>query len=348
MSREAIAEFQVVTNMYDITQGRSTGIQVQAISRSGTNDIHGSTFGFFRSDKFNAADPVKGTVLPYRGPAGGLHARRADREGQAALLRVVRVRAEPADRRADADGAAVAVVGASVEHGAEELSGPRRLSALVHEHLLAPVPALAERQPVPDLERQHASVDGVERDCTPRTTLYGTWTHIVNNELMMQVHGGRQQVLPGSTTRFRRTRGSSTARRSACRCSSSRRSAWAASRTIRTTHGRTTSRARLDVNWHKGKHEMKFGGEVQKDRDTKVWDLNRRGTYVFRTLPSTAILNAAFPQDSWNNPSAWKIRRAAAVPAGVRHLLQQGLPRRRAAPELLGVVRRQLARDART
>src|SRR5439155_10971312 len=35
-SREAIAEFQIVTNMFDITQGRSSGIQVQAISRSGT------------------------------------------------------------------------------------------------------------------------------------------------------------------------------------------------------------------------------------------------------------------------------------------------------------------------
>src|SRR5262245_50712219 len=36
-SREAIAEFQIVTNMFDITQGRSAGIQVQAISKSGTN-----------------------------------------------------------------------------------------------------------------------------------------------------------------------------------------------------------------------------------------------------------------------------------------------------------------------
>src|SRR4029077_540515 len=41
-SREAIAEFQIVTNMFDITQGRSAGIQVQAISRSGTNKYSGS------------------------------------------------------------------------------------------------------------------------------------------------------------------------------------------------------------------------------------------------------------------------------------------------------------------
>ena len=45
--------------------GRSTGVQVQAVSRAGTNDLHGSTFAFVRSDKFNAADPVRGVVLPY-------------------------------------------------------------------------------------------------------------------------------------------------------------------------------------------------------------------------------------------------------------------------------------------
>ena len=65
ISREAIAEFQIVTNLFDITQGRSTGIQVQAISRSGTNDLRGSVYGFFRNDRFNEADPVAGVVLPF-------------------------------------------------------------------------------------------------------------------------------------------------------------------------------------------------------------------------------------------------------------------------------------------
>jgi hypothetical protein len=65
-SREAIAEFQIVTNMFDITQGRSSGIQVQAISRSGTNNVSGSVYGFFRDDKFNAPDAVANRVLPYQ------------------------------------------------------------------------------------------------------------------------------------------------------------------------------------------------------------------------------------------------------------------------------------------
>ncbi len=72
VSREAIAEFQIVTNMFDITQGRSTGMQVQAISRSGTNDLKGSTYGYFRSDDaFNAADPITGTVLPFQNQQAG-------------------------------------------------------------------------------------------------------------------------------------------------------------------------------------------------------------------------------------------------------------------------------------
>jgi len=64
-SREAIAEFQIVTNMFDITQGRSAGMEIQAISKSGTNVVSGSGYGFFRSDSFNAPDLVANKVLPY-------------------------------------------------------------------------------------------------------------------------------------------------------------------------------------------------------------------------------------------------------------------------------------------
>src|SRR5260370_30280694 len=64
-SRESIAEFQIVTTMFDITQGRSAGIEVQAISKSGTNTNSGSFYGNFRSDRFNAPDSVAHVVLPY-------------------------------------------------------------------------------------------------------------------------------------------------------------------------------------------------------------------------------------------------------------------------------------------
>ena len=44
-----------------MTQGRSAGLQVQAISRSGSNTLAGSLYGFFQSDKFTGAQ--KGIVL---------------------------------------------------------------------------------------------------------------------------------------------------------------------------------------------------------------------------------------------------------------------------------------------
>jgi hypothetical protein len=64
-SRDAIAEFEFVANRFDATQGRSSGVQLNAISKSGTNTPSGSFSGYFRSDRFNAADHVAGRVLPY-------------------------------------------------------------------------------------------------------------------------------------------------------------------------------------------------------------------------------------------------------------------------------------------
>ena len=64
-SKDTIAEFEVITNRFDARQGRSTGIQVNAITKSGTNTSSGSFAGYFRDDRFNAADFIQKKVLPY-------------------------------------------------------------------------------------------------------------------------------------------------------------------------------------------------------------------------------------------------------------------------------------------
>src|SRR5262245_48576081 len=64
-SRDSIAEFQYLSSRFDATQGRSTGIQVNAITKSGTNRSTGSFSGYFRDATFNAADFITRTVLPY-------------------------------------------------------------------------------------------------------------------------------------------------------------------------------------------------------------------------------------------------------------------------------------------
>ena len=64
-SKDTIAEFEVITNRFDARQGRSTGIQVNAITKSGTNAASGTFAGYFRDDTFNAADFLQKKVLPY-------------------------------------------------------------------------------------------------------------------------------------------------------------------------------------------------------------------------------------------------------------------------------------------
>jgi outer membrane receptor protein involved in Fe transport len=64
-SKDAIAEVEFVTNRFDATQGRSMGVQVNAITKSGTNIATGTFSGYFRDSSMMAADPVAHQVLPY-------------------------------------------------------------------------------------------------------------------------------------------------------------------------------------------------------------------------------------------------------------------------------------------
>ena len=65
-SRDAIAEFEFVSNRFDATMGGSSGTMVNAITKSGTNTPSGSFSGYFRDDSLIAKDFVQKRVLPYQ------------------------------------------------------------------------------------------------------------------------------------------------------------------------------------------------------------------------------------------------------------------------------------------
>jgi hypothetical protein len=64
-SRDSIAEFQFISNRFDATQGRSSGVQVNAISKSGTNRLSGLVGGTFRDSDWNAKDHVLNRKIPF-------------------------------------------------------------------------------------------------------------------------------------------------------------------------------------------------------------------------------------------------------------------------------------------
>jgi hypothetical protein len=53
-SQDAIGEFRVIANRFDSEIGGSAGGALSIVTKSGTNDLHGSGFGFFRDDVLKA------------------------------------------------------------------------------------------------------------------------------------------------------------------------------------------------------------------------------------------------------------------------------------------------------
>lgn len=55
---EAIQEFHISTQRFDAQNGRSEGAAINVITKSGTNDYHGSLFGYFRNDALDTDEKV--------------------------------------------------------------------------------------------------------------------------------------------------------------------------------------------------------------------------------------------------------------------------------------------------
>src|SRR5271168_3255391 len=57
VGQDAVQEFQVNRSNYTAELGGASGASINIVSKTGTNDVHGSLFGFFRNDALDARDP---------------------------------------------------------------------------------------------------------------------------------------------------------------------------------------------------------------------------------------------------------------------------------------------------
>jgi hypothetical protein len=303
ISREAIAEFQIVTNLFDITQGRSTGIQVQAVSRSGTNDFRGSAFGFFRSERFNDADPVAGVVLPFSnqqagGTLGGPIVRNKahffgayeyEREPSSAFLQPTRL--------------------PNQQFTFETKSTHKNLLGRV-DYRLSNADNLTLRVQRWDFDNPFLISSGTNHPSRAEQleqyamNVFGSWAHVAGDNLLMEFRGGyngfswKNDSIPGM---------------SSCGCPDDIPEYAFPGLTIGGIYNypnytwQDTFSGRFDMNWHRDRHQLKVGVEFLRVRDTKDWSLGRRGRFVFASRPSDAELERRFPADAWDDPSRWDL-----------------------------------------
>ena len=292
-SREAIAEFQIVTNMFDITQGRSLGTQVQAVSRSGTNTIAGSFYGNFRDDELNAPNPISKTVLPYHnqqigGTLGGPIVRdrlhyfvsvEDEREPGTAFstVTVLRQTFETDYKNSQksvlgrADGQLTPNDRASFRFSRWDWANPFVTSNSGH-------PSASSNQ-------DKSAVN-----------IFGTWSKVLSSSIVQEIKGGDNNFkyanLPQAglenTIEYRFP-----------------------GLTIGKPYNypqiqrQNNYEARWDLTWHRGDHDMKIGGEYLRVLNQGDWRIQEKGIMFFTSVP--ADIASRIPLDAAMDPSQWNL-----------------------------------------
>ncbi len=295
-SREAIAEFQVVTNLFDITQGRSLGIQVQAISRSGTNNLDGSVYGYFRDDSLNARDFIANRVLPYAN----------QQIGAAIGGPIVKDRAHyfvSWERENEPNTILTSPPQLPLQSFSFDTKRVENSFLGRGDWQLRPGDHLSARGSYWDWDNPFTQVSGIEHPSQAAArsrkaiNVGGTWASVLSDRTLQEVRVGYSHfdwknllaipalattpnyVFPGLTVGQRRN--------------------------YPQEFFQNTFSFRYDLSTNRGRHDLKLGGEFLRWHDTGQWQLLSRGEFIFTANPPD--LARRFPADAWNDPSRWDL-----------------------------------------
>ncbi len=150
---EAVEEFQVQTNQFDVEFGRTTGGVVNAITKRGTNAFRGSAFGYLTNSAMTAptilAKQAGRRGVRHRQAPVGRHDRRTDHSRQASLLHQLRAlcrRHRPHQCVPDQTGSELERQG-GIER--QKLHDSHRPSTECQQHVHRPLPHRASAQSRP-------------------------------------------------------------------------------------------------------------------------------------------------------------------------------------------------------
>jgi hypothetical protein len=295
-SREAIAEFQVVTNLFDITQGRSLGIQVQAISRSGTNDLTGAVYGYFRDDKMNAEDFIANRVLPYANQqVGAAIGGPIVRDKLHYFLSYEREN-EPNTIITTPPALPLYTWSFPTKLVQNSFLGRGDWQMAQKDHLTV-------RASYWDWDNPFTQVSGTEHPSQVAArsrkafNVGNTWARVLSDSMVQEVRVGYSHfewgnllaeeslantpnyVFPTLTVGQRRN--------------------------YPQEFFQDTWSGRYDLTANLGTHDVKVGAEFLRWHDTGQWQLLSRGEFIFSSSP--ADLSRRFPYDAWNDPSRWDL-----------------------------------------
>jgi hypothetical protein len=291
----AIAEYQVITNLFDVTMGQSTGVQVQAISKSGTNNIHGSAYSYFRDSKIlNSPDNYTHTVLPYSdqqagGTLGGpiindklwyFGAFEFERTPNTLILTPAGLPGEtfslPTETNLQKPMAKVDYQAGQNDH----LFFRWGYSRSFNNDSTSSVPSAAVSQlynsNFATLDWSHVNSSSVLQDFKLQYFYYH-WQFTNASFLSASVGASPAYSFPGLSLGP----------------AANAKQIWY----------EAFLTPRYDLTWRKGKHDIKIGASLRTGHDYGTFPKNVNGTYSFSKLP--ANITTLFPASVAENPSLW-------------------------------------------
>ena len=293
LSREAIAEFQIVTNLFDVTQGRSAGLQVLAVSRSGTNTLTGTGYGFFRSDKFNAADHAVGYVIPFSNQQVGTSLGGPIVKDRIQYFATYEFERQP-DTFVFAPPGYKATFAVPTKREKHSIMSRGDVTVSSSHRLMLRYTSSQDNSPF------WASLFGVHpsrarKEKQNNWGLGGTFTSVLSSSVVQEVKFGNYyyffQHVP-TVAIPQRTPVYQFPGLQIGTPSNIPEEFWQDSPSLR-----------YDLTVNRGSHELKIGGDFVKEKVSGNWILNSLGTMTFSTLP--ADIEARFPITAWDDPSKW-------------------------------------------
>jgi hypothetical protein len=303
-SRDAIAEFQIVTSQFDITQGRSAGIQVQAISKSGTNSTSGSFYGFFRDDSLNSADPVAKTVLPYSDQQIGGTLGGPIRKDKLHYFASYEYERQPGTIFTQPQGLA-----------GQSFTFPTKTT---QRSLLARVDAVLSNSDQLSVRGSRwdwnnpFNLSGGSYPSTANvldryaTNILATWSKVLSSSTVQQLRVGYDDFFFGQTP-LDSVVGSPEFDFPGLTIG--------APYNLPSVEWQRIVEGRYELNRHQGSHDMKIGGEFLHVGHTGYWHIRKNGVFTMTSVPSN--LSSLIPSTAPFDPSQWNL--AALNPFVLRY-----------------------------